>query len=69
MEGISNNYENSEDLHIQIFDKNNNVLYDDRDPETKTFADIEDGTACILKLSVNSDSYASGLISISSASM
>ena len=69
MEGISNNYENSEDLHIQIFDKNNNVLYDDRDPETKTFADIEDGTACILKLSVNSDSYASGHISISSASM
>ena len=69
MEGISNNYENSEDLHIQIFDKNNNVLYDDRDPENKTFADIEDGTDCILKVSVNSDFYASGHISIISASM
>ena len=65
----NDNWENSGDLHIQILDKNNNVLYDDRDPETKTFADIEDGTACILKLSVNSDSYASGHISISSAYM
>ena len=65
MEICNNNWNG--DLHVQIFDKNNTLLSDNWDDSTKSFDEIANGTVCTLKLSVNSNSSASGWIAIYSA--